>query len=210
MRMNYPTNWAQINGSDCYSDGELTPIAKNWLHEISCLTKEQLSTGMTKLSRLKTNGFAPNVMQFVQHCRDVIKHDVMDDIWCFIRRSQNDDYWWQTEIGYNVFKKLQYNPALNEPTYKVQEKIESIYDSMDFSNLEPIPEKPIAIPEKPRSKEEFLHRLFQSKIYKAIEDNKPELIIQPLDPDGRTLNGLPVPDEIKATWGRQDKTTVNL
>ena len=211
MRMTYPSSWSQMNGADCTVNGQITPEAANWLQEISVLTAEQMRDGMKKLSRLKTNGFAPNVIEFVQHCKNITRDETIDEIWDFINRSDNSDFWWQTDLAYTVFKNLRYNKALNERPADIQKRIERIFDTLDQSEIEPAPPKPQALEHKSQSKAEFLHQAFQGSIYHCLRVEAPEMLMQPLDPDGRLVDPkMKVPDEIKNSWGRQNREAVNL
>lgn len=171
----YPTNFASLNG-ESYSDknGELTKIGQIWIDEIEKLHMSQISLGMENL-RFKDNpNFAPSAVEFSAFCIKFSATECANEILEYIQSSKDSDWWWRTEVAFNVFDNLGYAPARNQNDSQIVKDIEKEYRKLDLSNLKPIPEKAILIQHKEPSKIDRDRSKFQALMNFAILRLRPD------------------------------------
>lgn len=179
MSLKFPNNmWAERNGQNYVNaDGEITETANNWLVELSKLSREQIKVGMRDLAYLKNPAFPPTAIEFVKHSLDMGAEDCANEILECINRKSDSDWWWQTIEAFNVYLKLNYNPANNKTKAQILEEIKVNYRRLDMSNLKPIPKKAAVIPYSPPSKIERNRGKFQSLMFHCINKIRPDLFL---------------------------------
>lgn len=188
--MKYPNLWTEKHGSSLYdSNGELTPIAKNWAGEIQRLTPEQVKIGIRDLSYRDNAQYPPTAIEFASHCRKVGLQECIDQIFDYLNQSSDSNWWWTSEVAFNVYKKLNYNTATNESSVAVAKRIESIYKTLDMFNLVPIPSRSIPLPIQEPTKVERSKQKFQAKMWGVIMRFRPDLLGE-VDRT-REVNGYP-------------------
>ena len=177
MKIKYPNLWVERNGSSyCNDDGEITPIAYNWIDECTKLTSDQIKSGIKNLASRKNAAFPPSAIEFISHCRKMGAEDCADEIFDYLNQPSESDWWWQSQVAFNVFKRLGYNPANNESKPKILDRIISIYGRMDMNNLDDLPIKPVMIPVEAPKKIDRDRGKFQAKMFGVIMRARPDLL----------------------------------
>lgn len=189
----------------CDDNGEITPIAKNWLHECSKLSGEQIKAGIKNLDYRDNAQWPPTAVEFVSHCREMGAQEVCDEILDYLNKPADSDFWWQTEAAFNTYVRLHYNPANNRPLAKVVDDIKEIYKKLDFNNLQPIPAKPVALPFKEPTKIEKERGRFQAKMFFCIMRARPDLLGLEPDEKAKELFITTKSKELMVDWYQQDQ-----
>lgn len=177
MTSNYPRLWTERNGEDFADEnGKATSFARSWLQSLSELTSEEVREGFENL-KYGYETFPPTPMEFVRHCKKWGAERVVDEIFDYINRSADDDFWWESASAFNVFKRLHYNQAQNETYAQIKQRILNLYNRLDLSDLDEVPPtKPVALPVKKPTKVEKSKSNFQGKMFFAIMRSRPDLL----------------------------------
>jgi|GEM_PF-5236409 hypothetical protein len=179
MSIKYPNNVWQTRNGENYVDenGEITETANNWLTELNKLSAEQIRHGINNLDSLGNPAFPPTAIEFVAHCKKKGAEECAEEIFEYLQKSGDSDWWWRTETAFTVFTKLNYNPANNKQAHQTLDEIKKIYGRLDMDNLKPIPKQAAYIPYKPPSKVERDRGKFQSLIAITLMRLRPDLFL---------------------------------
>lgn len=206
MGSEFPNSWEHENGQSGIVDGEITDIAKNWLYALSKLDNDVIRKGMDDLQYLESD-YAPSPTQFIRHCSKIDFENVLGIIFDYINRPPESDWEWTSQVAYNVFKRMQYNSALNENSATIEKRAKAIYRSLDRSNLDTVPSPMLRMPFKEPSKVDNEKRKFQAKMWFCIMRRDSSIISGPESPFAWIFN----PDVSKqwmAEWYEQGQPEI--
>ena len=206
MKIKYQNLWTERNGSSyCNDYGEITPIAQNWISECSKLTSEQIKIGLRDLAYRKNPSFPPTAIEFVAHCREMGADDCVDEILDYLDQPTESEWWWKSQIAFNVFKRLHYNPANNEKASILKNRILDIYRKLNMATLDDIPPQPIALPVKESTKVDKERGKFQAKMFFTIMQSRPDLLGVDQDEDTAAMFMPHKSNELMYAWYEQGK-----
>lgn len=150
MRKEYKKLWDSQYGANPVNDGRLTSVAQNWVVKLSKLDADLIRLGLSNLHARSNPSFPPNPSEFVALCYQVSFEPVIDEIFDYINRK-SDDFEWTSQLAYNVFKKLQYDPVKGENSGVLFKRAERIHRAIDRSDLVPVQDPVKQIEQKPIS-----------------------------------------------------------
>lgn len=204
MKIKYPNLWVERNTSNwCDDNGEITPIARNWIDECTKLTSEQIRSGIAHLSSRENAQWPPTAVEFASHCRKMGAEVCADEIFDYLDQPQGSDWWWTSQVAFNVYKRLNYNPANNEKPAQILERIKAIYNRLDMDNLDDLPKKPIMMPVKEPTKIDKDRGKFQGKMFFTIMRARPDLLGIEQDPKAKELFTPHKSKELMIDWYKQ-------